>query len=391
MSERRTPNLFDYAQKELSQDAMICWLLAWAYEEGDLAKPDEMGTMSREFAARLLGKHPNYKGISADQVLKVSRPESQFPVDIPSSPRKRKGRIDVCAEVQLKSGAVILVVEDKTETSDNAKKLTGYLEALKGNKDVIGIYFKTGLITDYDRGIAQESKYAVFSIDDIVEFLTDCQQGNPLLREYREHMVRKHGKSVAMKRDAMSGDPQIYNQALGTAEGQWAFMECVFRRQGNRRAIDAYSFGGGGKTWMKNGSSKGTPWTSFIFRSTPICGSQGSEEKEFLWYRLDWRRSSKGEQAPFLSLRKYWKHGGKPADRNQARKARDRYVKAAQEALKRMGDPSLEQAGKPRDSSGNEQQIVAFDLDGDRNTPDNLRDYLPGFHEAFLKELDRTR
>ena len=25
-----TPNLFDFATKELSQDAVICWLIAWA-------------------------------------------------------------------------------------------------------------------------------------------------------------------------------------------------------------------------------------------------------------------------------------------------------------------------------------------------------------------------
>ena len=25
-----TPNLFNYATKELSQDAMICWIIAWA-------------------------------------------------------------------------------------------------------------------------------------------------------------------------------------------------------------------------------------------------------------------------------------------------------------------------------------------------------------------------
>ena len=32
-SEQMTPNLFDYATKELSQDAFFCWLLAWADEE----------------------------------------------------------------------------------------------------------------------------------------------------------------------------------------------------------------------------------------------------------------------------------------------------------------------------------------------------------------------
>ena len=28
--DTQRPNLFKYGRKELSQDAMICWLLAWA-------------------------------------------------------------------------------------------------------------------------------------------------------------------------------------------------------------------------------------------------------------------------------------------------------------------------------------------------------------------------
>ena len=30
LTNDETPNLFHYATKELSQDAMICWLIDWA-------------------------------------------------------------------------------------------------------------------------------------------------------------------------------------------------------------------------------------------------------------------------------------------------------------------------------------------------------------------------
>ena len=30
-SKPRNPNIFDFATKELSQDAMICWLIRWAH------------------------------------------------------------------------------------------------------------------------------------------------------------------------------------------------------------------------------------------------------------------------------------------------------------------------------------------------------------------------
>ena len=35
------PNLFDYATKELSQDAVICWLIDWAGRETNGDPEDE--------------------------------------------------------------------------------------------------------------------------------------------------------------------------------------------------------------------------------------------------------------------------------------------------------------------------------------------------------------
>ena len=32
LSKNKPPSIFDYATKELSQDAMICWLIAWRAE-----------------------------------------------------------------------------------------------------------------------------------------------------------------------------------------------------------------------------------------------------------------------------------------------------------------------------------------------------------------------
>lgn len=44
------PNLFDYATKELSQDAMICWLIAWSAYDGDA----ELAWLGRRLVTALL-------------------------------------------------------------------------------------------------------------------------------------------------------------------------------------------------------------------------------------------------------------------------------------------------------------------------------------------------
>lgn len=50
------PNLFHFAPSELSQDAFICWLLAWA--EPELVERNrELHTTAHDFIRRLLLKH----------------------------------------------------------------------------------------------------------------------------------------------------------------------------------------------------------------------------------------------------------------------------------------------------------------------------------------------
>ena len=44
------PNLFRYAKKELSQDAVICWLIDWSAHDGD----SELSRLGRRFVETLL-------------------------------------------------------------------------------------------------------------------------------------------------------------------------------------------------------------------------------------------------------------------------------------------------------------------------------------------------
>ena len=56
LRESRTPNLFRYGRKELSQDAMICWLLKWSNQR--LRSEDgELHDCGVRFVTKLLEKH----------------------------------------------------------------------------------------------------------------------------------------------------------------------------------------------------------------------------------------------------------------------------------------------------------------------------------------------
>ena len=59
------PNIFSYATSELSQDAMIAWLLQWASPEYGEADPDLHRT-GKEFVRLLAGKSDDFHIESVD-------------------------------------------------------------------------------------------------------------------------------------------------------------------------------------------------------------------------------------------------------------------------------------------------------------------------------------
>lgn len=48
------PNIFHYATKELSQDAMSCWLIDWAGQNEDSCVERDLRACGREFVQALL-------------------------------------------------------------------------------------------------------------------------------------------------------------------------------------------------------------------------------------------------------------------------------------------------------------------------------------------------
>lgn len=119
------PNLFDFATSELSQDAFIAWLLAWAdkkYTETD----KNLHTCAVNFVRELLGKDIDFD-------VETVNVKTQW------------NHIDVIAEV---NGDFLILIEDKTGTSEHSNQLKRYLKVAEDyckdkNMVVAPIYFKT--------------------------------------------------------------------------------------------------------------------------------------------------------------------------------------------------------------------------------------------------------
>jgi hypothetical protein len=121
-----SPNLFDFATSELSQDAFLCWLLSWAHR-----KQKVNDSALHQTAVTLLGRLLDLHGIEtpAEYELEVKRQHKD---------------IDILV---LVNDDIALPVEDKVHAAEHGNQLTRYreivLQDFPGRK-VAPVYFKTG-------------------------------------------------------------------------------------------------------------------------------------------------------------------------------------------------------------------------------------------------------
>ncbi len=129
------PNLFTYATKELSQDAMICWLIEWSAVQVANESQQALRDLGRAFVQALLGKH------------RVNLAGAIRHAEIHQQDRS----IDVLARIQDEHAGHVFLIEDKTGTKDTSDKLQRYQDAVSSGKTKLGevpehwpIYLKTG-------------------------------------------------------------------------------------------------------------------------------------------------------------------------------------------------------------------------------------------------------
>lgn len=170
------PNIFDYATKELSQDALICWLVACAGEATGVYR--ERGL---KFISALWTHDRNSHGEQCD-VTDVGKPSRQYK------------NIDVYFQATINQKTVSFVIEDKINTQMHSGQLKRYLSEIgrdnKPEDEIRAIYFKTGYVYDEERERAETMKFSVFDASDMQVFLEQkpISDDHEILRQYRRHL-----------------------------------------------------------------------------------------------------------------------------------------------------------------------------------------------------------
>ncbi len=174
----QTPNLFTHATKELSQDALICYMLEWADD-----KFKDSHSKSYKVGVRLLdGFFGKYEDIIKPR---------NYSIEI----KKQFGDIDILCIVNKKYH---IIIEDKTNTSHHDNQLDKYYNLISkdlniDSENILCIYYKSGeeynlsqLNGQTATGISWE--YKLFSKDDILDVL-NMELDNQILIDYQCHIA----------------------------------------------------------------------------------------------------------------------------------------------------------------------------------------------------------
>ena len=191
MNADRSPNLFDYATKELSQDAMICWLLKWS-EQQHQGQDGALHTCGVQFVHELMRKH----GAALQGDINEVEIHRQVRSD-------RHTRIDILVRINSQH---VLLIEDKTSAREHNNQLLRYYQSViegrtpfnqVAEENVYPIYLKTGnqsLVKDCRIESALTGKnvavrdYGVFSRANFLDVL-NCYNGhNTTLSDFRQHL-----------------------------------------------------------------------------------------------------------------------------------------------------------------------------------------------------------
>lgn len=154
------PNIFDYATSELSQDAFICYMLAFGINKYKNTNPEEF-----KLAHTFLKKC----GVSEnEEILEI---------------KKQYLNIDVL----VVTTSYLLIIEDKTYTNEHGNQIIKYVAALKNDKLFSGrqikvCYFKTmDYVRDYqtaDKNVLPQSDCCSLRRKDMLELLKENRKCN---------------------------------------------------------------------------------------------------------------------------------------------------------------------------------------------------------------------
>ena len=174
------PNIFSFATSELSQDAMLAWLINCA--DTNANHDQSLHRIASDFVRMLLGKDSSF------QIKKVVV-------------GRQWKNIDVWAII---NDDIFLTIEDKTNTTIHSNQLERYKESVQqefGEKcsQLCFAYVKTGNEPISVEKEVEKNGYVVIRRLAIIECLKKYDGSNPLITSYLDHLNKIQNQTESFK------------------------------------------------------------------------------------------------------------------------------------------------------------------------------------------------
>lgn len=166
------PNLFKHATKELSQDALICYLLDFYRGKNDYEiKNREECELAENFIKLILKKI----GLEDLKIEKIDFKKQYMSIDV----------------LIIINDELYIIIEDKTFTSQGKNQMNGYRNKIidkhemATQENVYCIYYKTGDESFHSLDIIKnEDKTFIFLRDEIIQMLKSYNGNNIIFNDY---------------------------------------------------------------------------------------------------------------------------------------------------------------------------------------------------------------
>ncbi len=172
----KKPNLFEFATKELSQDAFICWLLSWS-------KPNLCDAYKdlNDCAVSIINCFFEKQSMNMPELKTVEVIRQYCNIDV------------LC----IINDTYAIIIEDKTSTSNHSNQLNRYRDIVKNiktesgefkyeEKNIIGIYFKTHDQDDFSSVV--KDKYHPFSRGELLDILEGYDIKNDIFLDFKSNL-----------------------------------------------------------------------------------------------------------------------------------------------------------------------------------------------------------
>lgn len=367
------PNLFDYATSELSQDAVICWMIKCADCDDAVLKE-----FSREFIRSIFNLF-NYDSVNLKCLSNVEV-------------KKQYKNIDIFVLLHFNQGKTYpLIIEDKTYTSEHDNQLDRYIHIIEkenaNNEEYaspIGLYYKSGYIYDEEEENALNSGYKIYTGNMMLKLMGKYldRTDSDIFHDYYNYLSKVEGKITEIKQiiDNDDMEEKSMKKVLDSYDGQWILMKKIFE---NTNEGCEY-----------NGSSYGRPWTQYKI----VKNHDRNALADDIFFRVDWRKGGY-----YISLRQYLDYGNtqwclenlKETDKtkllNEKMLRLKELKKCFNSAMGRMqadNNGNILVAGKTVNKKGKECEIGVFFIN-EANTFQKIIRFIPEFSEAFEDEMKK--